>query len=145
MPDFLPDRLEAGTHNMPGIAGLLEGLRWVERQGVNKIAAHERKLMERLARGLNELSELRVFWSDEAGVQTGVLSFRMENRDCEMVGEALAEAGFALRPGLHCAPLAHRSAGTLETGTVRASLSAFNRMCEIDQFLCAVKKLPVLR
>ena len=143
MPDFLPDRLEAGTHNMPGIAGLLEGLRWVERQGVNKIAARERKLMERLTWGLNELSELRAFWSDETGVQTGVLSFHVKNRDCEMVGEMLAEAGFALRPGLHCAPLAHRSAGTLETGTVRASLSAFNRMCEIDQFLCVVKKLLI--
>jgi len=145
MPDFLPDRLEAGTHNMPGIAGLLAGLRWVNCLGVNKIAAHERKLMERLARGLNELSGVRVFWADETGVQTGVLSFCVENRDCEEVGEALGEAGFALRAGLHCAPLAHRSAGTLETGTVRASLSAFNRMREIDQFLCAAEKLSALR
>ena len=145
MPDFLPDRLEAGTHNMPGIAGLLEGLRWVGRYGVNRIAAHERRLVERLARGLNELDSVQAFWSDQKGVQTGVLSFQVENRDCEEVGEALAEAGFALRPGLHCAPLAHRSAGTLETGTVRASLSAFNRMGEIEQFLCAAEKLTALR
>ena len=63
----------------------------------------------------------------------------------EAVGEALGEAGFALRAGLHCAPLAHRTVGTLETGTVRASLSAFNRMGEIDQFLCAAEKLSALR
>ncbi len=58
--------------------------------------------------------------------QAGVLSFRVRGRDCEELGEALGDAGIAVRAGLHCAPLAHRTAGTLETGTVRASVSAFN-------------------
>ena len=68
-------------------------------------------------------------------------SFRAAGRDCEEVGEALGEQGFALRAGLHCAPLAHPSAGTLETGTVRASGSAFNTPQEIGRFLDAMGRL----
>ena len=129
MPRELPDRLEAGTHNMPGIAGLLEGLRFVQRRGVDAIAAHESELGRYAARRLAEIPGVEVF----AGpAQTGVVSFRAAGRDCEELGEALAARGIALRAGLHCAPLAHRTAGTLETGTVRFSPSVFNRRQEVD-------------
>ena len=74
-------------------------------------------------------------------MQAGVLSFRVKGRDCEEIGEALGSRGIALRAGLHCAPLAHESGGTLETGTLRASVSAFNNSREIDQFLQAVREL----
>ena len=129
MPAELPDRLEAGTHNMPGIAGLLEGLRFVQRQGVDRIAAHENELGRYAARRLAELPGVEVFAGPS---QTGVVSFRAAGMDCEELGEALAARGIALRAGLHCAPLAHRTAGTLETGTVRFSPSAFNRRQEVD-------------
>lgn len=129
MPAELPDRLEAGTHNMPGIAGLLEGLRFVQRQGVDRIAAHENELGRYAARRLAELPGVEVFAGPS---QTGVVSFRAAGMDCEELGEALAARGVALRAGLHCAPLAHRTAGTLETGTVRFSPSAFNRRQEVD-------------
>ena len=129
MPAELPDRLEAGTHNMPGIAGLLEGLRFVQRQGVDRIAAHENELGRYAARHLAELPGVEVFAGPS---QTGVVSFRAAGMDCEELGEALAARGIALRAGLHCAPLAHRTAGTLETGTVRFSPSAFNRRQEVD-------------
>lgn len=132
MPAELPDRLEAGTHNMPGIAGLLEGLRFVQRQGVARIADYESELGRYAARHLAELSGVEVFSGPE---QTGVVSFRAAGMDCEELGEALAARGIALRAGLHCAPLAHRTAGTLETGTVRFSPSVFNRRQEVDELV----------
>lgn len=132
MPAELPDRLEAGTHNMPGIAGLLEGLRFVQRQGVARIADYESELGRYAARHLAELSGVEVF---SGPFQTGVVSFRAAGMDCEELGEALASRGIALRAGLHCAPLAHRTAGTLETGTVRFSPSVFNRRQEVDELV----------
>lgn len=129
MPAELPDRLEAGTHNMPGIAGLLEGLRFVQRQGVTRIADYEGELGRYAAQRLADIPGVEVFSGPE---QTGVVSFRVSGWDCEELGEALASRGIALRAGLHCAPLAHRTAGTLETGTVRFSPSVFNRRQEVD-------------
>ena len=129
MPAELPDRLEAGTHNMPGIAGLLEGLRFVQRQGVARIADYESELGRYAARRLADIPGVEVYSGPE---QTGVVSFRVSGWDCEELGEALASRGIALRAGLHCAPLAHRTAGTLETGTVRFSPSVFNRRQEVD-------------
>lgn len=135
MPDFLPDRLEAGTHNIAGIAGLLEGLRYLQRRGIDSVAAHEQRLIQMLGRGLSAIPGVQVFQADQPGTQAGVLSFRVEGWDCEELGELLGNRGYALRAGLHCAPLAHQTAGTLETGTVRASVSAFNQEWEIRQFL----------
>lgn len=141
MPPDLPDRLEPGTHNMPGIAGLLEGIRFVRRQGVESIAARERQVALRAARGLESLPGVRVFWDRELRHQTGVVSFVTEGRDCEAVGEALARRGIALRAGLHCAPLAHRTAGTLETGTLRLSTSFFNTPDQADRLVWAVSRV----
>ncbi len=140
MPSELPDRLEAGTHNMPGIAGLEEGLRFVKRRGIAAIAAHERQLARRCARRVAALPGAEVFFSEDDGAQTGVFSFRAAGVDCEELGEALAAHGAAVRAGLHCAPLAHRTAGTLETGTVRCSFSAFNTAAEVDEFVRLLKR-----
>ena len=141
MPDFLPDRAEAGTHNIAGIAGLLEGLRFLCCRGVEEIGAHERRLVRAMGRGLSALPGVEVFLADDAAAQAGVLSFRVRGRDCEDLGEALGDAGIAVRAGLHCAPVAHRTAGTLETGTLRASVSAFNTDSEIHCFLQAMRRL----
>lgn len=75
--------------------------------------------------------------------QAGVVSFRVEGMDCEEVGARLAKQGIAVRSGLHCAPLAHRTAGTLETGTVQASFSAFNTPGEVSALVRAVGRLRV--
>ena len=141
MPAFLPDRLEAGTHNMAGLAGLLEGLRFVRRRGVENIAAQEGLLIRAMGEGLGEIPGVRSFLAEDPMAQAGVLSFQVEGLDCEDVGELLGRAGFALRAGLHCAPLAHESAGTLDRGTVRASLSVFNTHREVEKFLRAVRTL----
>ena len=140
MPDFLPDRLEAGTHNMPGIAGLLEGLRYVQTQGTERILTHERRLIRQAAAGLSRIPGVTVY-GDGGAVQAGVLSFQIDGIDCEAVGEALGARGIAVRAGLHCAPLAHQSAGTLEAGTVRASVSAFNTPREVERFTQEVARL----
>lgn len=139
MPDFLPDRLEAGTHNIAGIAGLLEGIRYVTRTGAENILAHETRLTQRAARALVRIPAVTVYAAEKGLGQAGVLSFQIRGMDCEEAGAALGEMGIAVRAGLHCAPLAHRSAGTLGTGTIRASFSAFNTACETEHFVHAVR------
>lgn len=141
MPDFLPDRLEAGTHNVCGIAGLLEGIRYVREKGTEKILAHERALTQAAADGLSRIPGAEVYAAQDALHQAGVLSFTVGGLDCEELGARLGEAGIAVRAGYHCAPYAHRSAGTLEGGTVRASFSAFNTPREVHRLVEAVAKM----
>ena len=143
MPDFLPDRLEAGTHNMPGIAGLLEGIRYVQKRGEGTICRKERQLAQLAQEGLRAMPGVRVFGQPDLTAQAGVVSFTVEGRDVEAIGAGLAEQGIAVRTGLHCAPAAHRTAGTLKTGTVRVSVSDFNTAGEISAFLDAMGRLLV--
>lgn len=138
MPDFLPDRLEAGTHNVCGIAGLAAGLRFVRAQTQQRILRHEQKLLRLLAAELRSLPRLHLFTGKE---QAGVLSFTVEGMDCEEAAALLAAQHAAVRAGLHCAPTAHESAGTLESGTVRVSFSAFNTEREVREFARLCKKL----
>ncbi len=145
MPEFLPDRLEAGTHNVPGIAGLLEGLRFVEQQGAEQILQHERQLALRAVRGLRQFAGVEVYAEPGLLNQAGVVSFRIPSIDCEAVGETLAQAGIAVRAGLHCAPLAHQTAQTLDSGTVRISFSAFNGQNDVDGFLKEMKSIIALQ
>ena len=132
MPDFLPDRLEAGTHNVTGIAGLLEGLRFVRRTGVENIGRRESALICRLSANLEQIPGITLFRAQDPRAQAGVLSLQVEGMDSEELGERLGRRGVAVRAGLHCAPLAHKTAGTLEEGTVRLSVSAFNQPWEMD-------------
>ena len=85
MPDFLPDRIEAGTHNMPGIAGLLAGVRFVRRQGTQTILRHEHALTCRTAENLRRLPGVEVFALPGCPSQAGVVSFRVSGRDAETV------------------------------------------------------------
>ena len=116
MPDYLPDRLEPGTANVPGIAGLEAGIRKVQQLGREQIHRRECSAAKQCIRML-ERKGYTVFSGED---QTGVVSF-LPKGDCETFAQALAQRNIAVRAGLHCAPLAHESAGTLETGTVRLS------------------------
>ena len=141
MPEFLPDRLEAGTHNVPGIAGLLEGIRYVRGRDIESICLKERSLTLWVAEELKKWPGIRVFAESGLRNQTGVLSVVPERKDVEQIGENLAERGVAVRVGLHCAPLAHDSAGTLKTGTARLIFSDFNTLEECEKFLEIFKKV----
>ena len=142
MPDFLPDRLEAGTPNVPGVAGLLEGLRFVSAVGVEKIGRYERELVGKFGGLLARTEGMRVYRAGDPGCQSGVLSFTVDGMDCERVGEWLSDRGVAVRAGLHCAPMAHESAGTLAMGTVRVSVSAFNNIREMERAAAILSQLP---
>ena len=131
MPDFLPDRLEAGTHNVCGIAGLAEGLRFVLRKTPERIVRHEQRLMRLLRESCGTVRGLCGWFG---APQSGVVSLAFEKLDCEEAAQRLAAAGVAVRAGLHCAPEAHRSGGSFETGTVRVSFSAFNTQQEVLRF-----------
>lgn len=134
-PDLLPDRLESGTLNVPGIAGLREGIRFVS-ANQQEIREREECLVRRIAEGLGNISGCEV-WYDPVG-QNSVMSFRWKRVEPAALGQWLAERGICVRCGLHCAPLAHQSAGTLPEGTVRVSVSAFNTPAEGERFLQAV-------
>lgn len=141
MPDFLPDRLEAGTHNIPGVAGLLAGLRFLRRRGTAALLRHEQTLVRQTVEGLRKLPGVQVYAAGEKDCQSGVISFRLTGRDPGWVAEALGQRGIAVRAGLHCAPLAHATGGTEATGTVRVSFSAFNTAQEAERFLRLLGRL----
>jgi selenocysteine lyase/cysteine desulfurase len=128
MPDFLPDRAEAGTLNVPGFAGLAEGLKLVSREGPEAIGRREAALAAYTAKRLEKLG-YEVFTGPH---QLGTLSFR-GREDCQTLCDRLP--GFALRAGLHCAPLAHKSAGTLQTGTVRISFGWNSERRDAEELL----------
>jgi selenocysteine lyase/cysteine desulfurase len=91
--------------------------------------------LQDLSEGLAEMPGVRLWAAEDPATQTGVLSLQLADADCETLAEALGEGGIAVRAGLHCAPLAHQSAGTADAGTVRLSISAFNTRREVEAFL----------
>lgn len=139
MPDFLPDRLEAGTHNVTGIAGLLAGVRFVRQKGTDTILRHEQRLLHRMAGALAGLPDTELFVGDESS-QAGVLSLRC-GIDSTVLAEMLGSRGVAVRAGLHCAPLAHEMAGTMPAGTLRMSFSPFNTPAEVDAAAAVLRRI----
>ncbi len=138
-PTYLPDMLESGTHNVCGIAGLLEGVKFVKNTGVDKIRRHGTDLCEYAARELSKIDGMRVFFSPDRNVQLGVLSFVPPGIDCTHMAAILAAGGFSVRAGHHCAPLAHKNAGTYNTGTLRISPSYFTTPEDIERFCRSVR------
>ena len=130
MPAFLPDRAEAGTLNIPGIAGLSGALAYLKQQRMERILAREQAMVEAVI----PLLENRGYWVFWGKHQAGTVSF-VPDMDSEEFAEKLAKRGIAVRAGLHCAPLAHESAGTLETGTVRLSFGHHSTPEQISQIV----------
>ena len=131
MPDFLPDRAAAGAANVPGFAGLEAGIRLILEEGPEAIGRREAALAAYTARELGKLG-YEVFTGPH---QLGTVSFRGKE-DCQTLCDKLPD--IALRAGLHCAPLAHKSAGTLNTGTVRASFGWDSTEEDAEKLLLAL-------
>lgn len=140
MPEHLPDRLEAGTPNGPGIAGLGAGCRWLAEQGVATVHRRVDRLRRRLEAGLAELPGIRTVGVDASIPRAGIVSFTVDGADPGVVVDRLdREHGVMLRAGLHCAPAAHRRLGTFPTGTLRAGIGPFNDEGDVDGLLDALR------
>ena len=139
-PEELPWRLEAGTMNFPGIAGLLAGIRFIQDEGMSRITQHETGLARALATRLKEIDGVRLLCCQEP--QTGVVSFQLGAYRPGETAKALDQVyGIGIRAGLHCSPLAHRTLGTFPEGVLRASFGYFNSYEHVERLVAAVRDL----
>ena len=138
MPDFYPDRLEAGTLSLPAIVSLLEGARFVQ-ENLPRLSARCTALS---AYFLQELKKLSAYSTYSKPNPCGIVAFAHKTMQSEQLAEILSSTyGVALRGGLHCAPLMHEALGTLDNGLVRASFSHYNTTREIDELLAALQTI----
>ena len=138
-----PTRLEAGTLNGHGIAGLSAGLDFIETQGgVEAIATHERELADRFLAGVREIPGITLYGSFDQPIRSAIVSLNVGDVDSAEISDALMQGwGIATRPGAHCAPLMHRALGTERQGVVRFSFGYFNTDEEVDTAIDAVRDL----
>lgn len=146
IPDFMPDRFEPGTMNLPGIAGLHAGLEWIKTTGMEKIYSHELKLTEQFIQGILDFDpkgeSIRLIGRKDIQSRTGVVSIQMPGHDISDIAFHLDAAyGIMTRVGLHCAPSAHKTLGTYPTGTIRFSFGWNNTEDDVVRALTALKEL----
>lgn len=141
-PDFLPDALESGTPNSVGIAGLSTSLRWLISKGIGAVRRAEEALLAELLDGLGRIPRVTVFGPSDPMRRVAVVPFLVEGFDAGEVSAFLERRhGILSRPGLHCAPGAHRTIGTFPGGTVRLSPGPFTTRAEIRTVVRAVREL----
>ena len=142
-PETLPDKYESGTPNLPGIAGLNAGLKFVMERGEAKILSAETAKAQRLYDGLASMRDVVLYTArPQITTHVPVISFNVRGHDSEQIAALLSDRfNIAVRAGLHCAPLAHKSFGTEEQGTVRAVISVYTKPAQIDYFLLSLKKI----
>ena len=138
-----PTRLEAGTLNGHGIAGLSAGLDFIEaRGGVEAIAAHERALAGRFLAGVREIPGITLYGAFDQPTRSAIVSLNVGDIDSAEISDALMQGwGIATRPGAHCAPLMHRALGTERQGVVRFSFGYFNTDEDVDTAIDALRDL----
>ena len=141
-PREYPTRLEAGTLNGHGIAGLSAAVDFINKTGIAAIHAHETALARRFYEGIVHIPGVRVYGDFSGWNRCPIVSLNVGDMDSAMVSDALAQGyGIATRPGAHCAPLAHRALGTEAQGAVRFSFGFFNTMEEADAAVEAVREI----
>lgn len=150
IPDFLPDMLEPGTPNLPGIAGWYAALKFIEQTGIDRIREHDLALTKRFLDGLKQLPDIQIVglpdvaFSDASAQKkrSSVVSVRVPKKDPSDIAAALDAAyQIATRVGLHCAPNAHKTLGTYPEGTIRFSFGYFNTTSDVDAALDALEAL----
>ncbi len=144
-PSRMPERLEAGTANVHGIAGLLAAVRWLERTGISVIRERETKLAQQFYLGIRSAEGVTVYGDVEDTLPENhapVIALNIEGAASDEVCDELAqEYGIAVRGGAHCAPLMHEALGTAKQGAVRFSFSFFNTEEEIEHAIRAVREI----
>lgn len=142
LPDYLPDRFESGTPNLPGIYGFEEALRFIEETGIDALRAHELELTARFLEGLRTIPNLRLCGTEELSRRVGVISVDFTQADnAEAAFRLENEFGILTRCGLHCAPSAHKTLGTFPQGTVRFSLGFSSTAADVDAALAALRAI----
>ena len=145
IPEFMPDRFEPGTMNLPGILGLHAGLLWLRETGTEHIRNHELALTQRMLSGLEKLEQegkVRILGRRDLQNRTGVISIQTLTKELSQTAFELdAEYGIQTRVGLHCAPSAHETLGTFPTGTIRFSFGWWNTPEEVDLALKALQEI----
>ncbi|MBM4321828.1 MAG: aminotransferase class V-fold PLP-dependent enzyme [Deltaproteobacteria bacterium] len=142
-PEEYPFRMEFGTPNLPGIAGLHAGVKWVLSRGMGAIHDGELMLWKLLRDGLRGIDGVTLYCADGAEDRLGVLAFNVDGVTASQVGAILdVDHDIAARTGLHCAPLVHESLGTIANeGAVRFSLGPFNTQEEVQMAIAAVTRI----
>lgn len=141
-PDYMPDKFEAGTLNIPGIYGLNASLKYLLELGIDKIREKEIKLLDRFLDGVLNIENIKVIGKTTSNNRTGILSIDFIKDDNGMISHELSkEYGIMTRSGMHCAPSAHKTLGTFPQGTVRFSVSHFTTMVEIDYTIDCINKI----
>jgi selenocysteine lyase/cysteine desulfurase len=141
-PEDMPDMMESGTLNTPGIVGLGCGVRFINELGLCNIRAHKHKLVKSLHEGAEEIKGIKLYSRKEMAKNSGVVALNIDGVVSTEVSYVLDKAyKIATRAGLHCAPMAHTTLGTLKTGIVRFSFSYFNQIEEIEYTVRALEKI----
>jgi len=141
-PDFLPDKFESGTLNGPGVAGLLEGINFINTQGIDSIKQHEEYLCKNFINGLLNINSLQVYGFMESFKRTAAISVNSTKIDNSELGFILdTQYGITTRTGLHCAPLAHETIGTYPTGAIRFGIGPFNDIKDINYTLSSLNSI----
>ncbi|MEA3544109.1 MAG: aminotransferase class V-fold PLP-dependent enzyme [Thermodesulfobacteriota bacterium] len=141
-PQLFPERLESGTLNLPGLAGLHAALRFLQQIGIEQIRYRETELIKKILEGLGNIETVKLFGADDVKLRGSAISFHLVTCDPAEVGFVLdRQEQISVRVGLHCSPDAHRTIGTYPSGTVRVSPGYFTTDAEIDCFLQAIQRI----
>ena len=141
-PNFLPDKFEAGTHNTPGISGLLEGVKYIESISIDSIIRRNKILMAYFLEKISSIPHIEIQGSLDIEERIPNFSLKVKNLESSEAAYLLeTQYDIITRSGYHCAPLAHKALGTGSTGTVRISFGHYTTLAEIDELLAALRNL----
>ncbi len=139
-PEDLPDKFESGTPNLPGIAGLNAALDWLNETGINNIANKELETGAYFLEGLKNFDDIDLTGKSDMNQRLPVFAFNVKNIDNGILADELSRLGFETRPGLHCAPIAHKTLNTFPQGALRVSPGYFTSYDEIDEFFAGLSE-----
>lgn len=141
-PEEYPDRLESGTQNVPAIAGLNEGVKFILSEGINTIRQKEEMLTRHFISEIKNINKIKIYGTQNQKSRVGVVALNISGRDCvEVCSELDREYDIAVRGGLHCSVLAHETLGTKDIGCVRFSFGYFNAMQDVNKAVYALYKI----